>query len=122
MTSQALPGGHLDHNETFEQCAARELQEETGILIGNSSSISHQSNLDLKSQAIEKEIQLQSTFSEVRYLTTIQSPNMTDGGIDEKPKHYVTIVMKANVFPNEGEDEVVAEVSEVLFGSNRRAN
>jgi ADP-ribose pyrophosphatase YjhB (NUDIX family) len=29
----ALPGGHLEFQESFEDCAARELEEETGISI-----------------------------------------------------------------------------------------
>ena len=29
----ALPGGHLEYGESFEQCAAREVEEETGIKI-----------------------------------------------------------------------------------------
>ncbi|MBY9073362.1 NUDIX hydrolase [Nocardioides sp. WL0053] len=28
-----VPGGHLDHGETFEQAAARETREETGIAV-----------------------------------------------------------------------------------------
>jgi len=30
-----FPGGHLEPNESFEECAGRELQEETGIRIKN---------------------------------------------------------------------------------------
>ena len=35
--SWAPPGGHLEFGETFEKCAAREVLEETGVVIENSS-------------------------------------------------------------------------------------
>lgn len=31
----STPGGHLDHGETLERCAAREAMEETGIEVSN---------------------------------------------------------------------------------------
>jgi 8-oxo-dGTP diphosphatase len=31
----SMPGGHLEWGENFQECCAREVEEETGIIIGN---------------------------------------------------------------------------------------
>ena len=35
----ALPGGHLEHGESFESCCKREVLEETGLVINNISPV-----------------------------------------------------------------------------------
>lgn len=34
LKTYATPGGHLEYNETFEDCAKREALEETGLTLG----------------------------------------------------------------------------------------
>ncbi|TQI81298.1 ADP-ribose pyrophosphatase YjhB (NUDIX family) [Serratia fonticola] len=41
----SIPGGHLDAGETFEQCAQREIAEETGLQIGTPTFIGISNNL-----------------------------------------------------------------------------
>ncbi|CAO1623206.1 unnamed protein product [Sympodiomycopsis kandeliae] len=81
----ALPGGHLEWQESFEQCASREVLEETGIEIA------------------EKELEY-CTLMNVRNL---KDPNDTDEG-----KHYVTIFMKGRVERKIGQEDVPAKVME----------
>ncbi|OAN18306.1 ADP-ribose pyrophosphatase [Photobacterium jeanii] len=41
----SIPGGHLEIGESFEQCAIREMEEETGITIHNPQVIAVTNNL-----------------------------------------------------------------------------
>ncbi|CAF3401895.1 unnamed protein product [Rotaria sp. Silwood2] len=63
-----LPGGHLEYGESFEECAQRELKEET--------------NLNYSSSSLKLVYVTNSIFSQ------------EDGG----PKHYVTLFMKAIIY------------------------
>ncbi|KAK5054404.1 hypothetical protein LTR84_001294 [Exophiala bonariae] len=69
----ALPGGHLEHGETFEECAIRETLEETGLDI-----------------------------EDARFLTTTNDlmPNLKDGS--GGTLHYATVFMVAKVKPWSG--------------------
>jgi 8-oxo-dGTP diphosphatase len=72
--SYALPGGHLEFGETFEECARREVKEETDL------------DIDIV---------------DVRFLTATNDFMPDEGGARgeewAKGKHYVTIFMTATV-------------------------
>ncbi|WP_318404270.1 nucleotide triphosphate diphosphatase NUDT15 [Photobacterium leiognathi] len=42
----SIPGGHMEIGETFSQCAMREVEEETGLIIDNPTVIAVTNNLD----------------------------------------------------------------------------
>ncbi|KAK6251681.1 hypothetical protein QUC31_013401 [Theobroma cacao] len=44
----ALPGGHLEFGESFEECGARELKEETGLEMGKADFLTVTNNLFLE--------------------------------------------------------------------------
>lgn len=46
----SIPGGHLDEGETFEQCAIREVWEETGINVSDPRVIAVTNNLETYQQ------------------------------------------------------------------------
>ncbi|KAF2019277.1 hypothetical protein BU24DRAFT_447815, partial [Aaosphaeria arxii CBS 175.79] len=62
-----LPGGHLEHSETFASCAVRETREETGLEV-----------------------------ADVRFLTATNTVFPPEEG-EQRGKHYVTVFVTAVV-------------------------
>ncbi|PWN18952.1 hypothetical protein BCV69DRAFT_284561 [Microstroma glucosiphilum] len=100
----ALPGGHLEWNESFEECAAREVLEETGVEIG-----SHLGDDEVGTAAGGGPLEGQG----VKFLTALNCTGIT-GGQTTSPDglHYVTIFMRARVHRKPGEQEVPVKLME----------
>lgn len=47
----ALPGGHLEYGETFEECGAREVLEETGVVLTETPKFAHAVNTIFSNEA-----------------------------------------------------------------------
>ncbi|PQQ18668.1 nudix hydrolase 1 [Prunus yedoensis var. nudiflora] len=73
----SLPGGHLELGESFEECAARELKEETG--------------LDIDKKRME-------------FLTATTNELLLEGG---KPCQYASVCMRAVMEHGDGEPQNV---------------
>ncbi len=121
----ALPGGHLELHESFFDCAAREVLEETGLILeppqvsAQSELLSHsprQKHAYLRTQSPSQPVlpstaSTPSPFDEeppvqpnssvpptpLQFLTAQNSVHMKDHGEKGQGKHYVTIFMKASV-------------------------
>lgn len=90
----ALPGGHLEWQETFEGCAEREVLEETGIDLRQASASSPSSS------------------SPTSYLTLMNVRHLKDPHDTDEGKHYVTIFMKSRITRAAGQEEIPAHVLE----------
>jgi len=58
----SFPGGHLELNETIEECGKREVFEETGIIIKSNSKNNHQYTNDIFTKEKKHYITLYQTY------------------------------------------------------------
>lgn len=85
--TQALPGGHLEFGETFEECAIREVLEETGLQITKPRFLTATNDFISSSSSSEEK---------------------KEGGKEEEEKekkHYVTVFMVCERLNQEDEPE-----------------
>ncbi|XVE91358.1 hypothetical protein REPUB_Repub01dG0002700 [Reevesia pubescens] len=77
----ALPGGHLEFGESFEECGARELKEETGLEIGKAEFLTVTNSLFLEEPkpAHYVTIFLRALLADTDQIPQNLEPNKCDG-------------------------------------------
>ncbi|KAJ1025995.1 hypothetical protein NDA18_003655 [Ustilago nuda] len=121
----ALPGGHLELHESFQDCAARQVYQETGLILEPPHTLAQSQLLSPSPLSTQTHLQPQSPSQPIlsstastpspvanastplstnsipptplRFLTAQNSVRMKDHGEKGEGKHYVTIFMKASL-------------------------
>ncbi|MGF1690677.1 nucleotide triphosphate diphosphatase NUDT15 [Photobacterium kagoshimensis] len=82
----SIPGGHLEIGETFEQCAVREMLEETGVQILNPQVIAVTNNLKTYQESGLHYISIALLATEYTGTPQLKEPEKCDGWLWVDPK------------------------------------
>lgn len=100
----ALPGGHLEFGESFESCAAREVLEETGLVVGGIEFLTATNDVMPleRSSPLRMGLDLEAEAEGVKEADEVEDEVEKGKGLGKgkgqgKGKHYVTIFMTARV-------------------------
>lgn len=111
----ALPGGHLELHESFQDCAAREVLEETAIELDQTEPV-HPDPVQLGDPSSTPSSPGVQAWSGIRFVTAVNSVHMRDSGEQlangSTGRHYVTIFMKGRAKVPVGQTRVEAVVTE----------
>lgn len=81
----SIPGGHMEIGETFTQCAAREAEEETGLLIKNPEVIAITNNLQTFHESGKHYISVAVLVTEFTGQPELREPDKCEGWLWVSP-------------------------------------
>jgi 8-oxo-dGTP diphosphatase len=82
----SIPGGHMEIGETFTQCAAREMEEETGIIIRNPEVIAITNNLVTFQESGKHYISVALLVTDFTGNAELKEPDKCEGWLWINPK------------------------------------
>lgn len=95
----SIPGGHLDAGETFEQCAQREIAEETGLIIAPPSFVGISNNLQTWRAEGKHTVSICLLTPHPGGEAELKDRKNVPNGAGACRKHYLNRILKPAVMP-----------------------